>query len=91
MRFCFLKKEEEDERFDFCLRQEEANSGHVVRQVKPGGLAYRRGLREGDRVLEVNGIYVEDMEHLRVRLGVPAWVFASPSAKAFFSWVFGKG
>ncbi|XP_048369506.1 Na(+)/H(+) exchange regulatory cofactor NHE-RF4 [Sphaerodactylus townsendi] len=65
VRFCFLKKEE-GESFGFWLRQEAGNSGHLIRQVKPGGLAHRKGLREGDRILEVNREYVDDMEHLRV-------------------------
>ncbi|XP_054853564.1 Na(+)/H(+) exchange regulatory cofactor NHE-RF4 isoform X2 [Eublepharis macularius] len=65
LRFCFLKKEDE-ESFGFWLRQEVGNSGHLIRQVKPGSLAHRKGLREGDRILEVNGVYVDDMEHFRV-------------------------
>ncbi|XP_044295527.1 LOW QUALITY PROTEIN: Na(+)/H(+) exchange regulatory cofactor NHE-RF4 [Varanus komodoensis] len=65
LRFCFLKKEE-GESFGFWLRQEVGKSGHIVRQVTPGGLAHRRGLRDGDRILEVNGMYVEDMEHFQV-------------------------
>uniref|UniRef100_A0A8D2J0V0 PDZ domain containing 3 n=1 Tax=Varanus komodoensis TaxID=61221 RepID=A0A8D2J0V0_VARKO len=54
LRFCFLKKEE-GESFGFWLRQEVGKSGHIV-----------RGLRDGDRILEVNGMYVEDMEHFQV-------------------------
>ncbi|XP_053126135.1 Na(+)/H(+) exchange regulatory cofactor NHE-RF4 [Hemicordylus capensis] len=65
LRFCFLKKED-GESFGFWLRQEAGNSGHVIRKVKPGGLAHRRGLREGDRILEVNGACVEGMEHWKV-------------------------
>ncbi|XP_042331000.1 Na(+)/H(+) exchange regulatory cofactor NHE-RF4 [Sceloporus undulatus] len=65
LRFCFLKKED-GESFGFWLRQEVGESGHIVRRVTPGGLAHRRGLRNGDRILEVNGVYVEGMEHFRV-------------------------
>ncbi|XP_077161966.1 Na(+)/H(+) exchange regulatory cofactor NHE-RF4 isoform X2 [Paroedura picta] len=64
-RFCFLKKEE-GESFGFWLHRELGNSGHLVRQVKPGSLAHRRGLRESDRILEVNGVHVDDMEHFQV-------------------------
>ncbi|KAJ6653956.1 hypothetical protein lerEdw1_007588 [Lerista edwardsae] len=65
LRFCCLKKEE-GESFGFWLRQETGNGGHIVRKVTPGGLAHRRGLREGDRILEVNGASVEGVEHFRV-------------------------
>ncbi|XP_061448623.1 Na(+)/H(+) exchange regulatory cofactor NHE-RF4 isoform X2 [Rhineura floridana] len=65
VRFCFLKKED-GESFGFWLRQEVGDSGHIVRQVTPGGLAHRRGLCSGDRILEVNGVSVEGMEHFRV-------------------------
>ncbi|XP_066495809.1 Na(+)/H(+) exchange regulatory cofactor NHE-RF4 [Tiliqua scincoides] len=65
LRFCFLKKEE-GESFGFWLRQETGNEGHIVRKVTPGGLAHRRGLREGDRILEVNGASVEGVEHFKV-------------------------
>ncbi|XP_015272061.1 PREDICTED: Na(+)/H(+) exchange regulatory cofactor NHE-RF4 [Gekko japonicus] len=65
LRFCFLKKEEGED-FGFWLRQEVGNSGHLVRHVKSGSLAHRKGLRECDRILEVNGVYVDDMEHIRV-------------------------
>uniref|UniRef100_A0A6J0TJ81 Na(+)/H(+) exchange regulatory cofactor NHE-RF4 isoform X1 n=1 Tax=Pogona vitticeps TaxID=103695 RepID=A0A6J0TJ81_9SAUR len=64
-RFCFLKKED-GESFGFWLRQEVGKSGHIVWQVTPGGLAHRRGLRNGDRILEVNGVDVDTMEHHRV-------------------------
>lgn len=66
LRFCLLKKEE-GENFGFWLRQETGNEGHIVRRLTPGGLAHRRGLREGDRILEVNGMSVKDVEHFRVR------------------------
>ncbi|KAJ7304968.1 hypothetical protein JRQ81_010687 [Phrynocephalus forsythii] len=65
LRFCFLKKED-GESFGFWLRQEAGKSGHIVWQVIPGGLAHRRGLRNGDRILEVNGASVDTMEHFRV-------------------------
>nr|XP_028564481.1 Na(+)/H(+) exchange regulatory cofactor NHE-RF4 isoform X2 [Podarcis muralis] len=65
VRFCFLKKED-GESFGFWLRQEVGSNGHIVRQVTPGGLAHRRGLQDGDRILEVNGAYVEGLEHFRV-------------------------
>nr|XP_060642937.1 Na(+)/H(+) exchange regulatory cofactor NHE-RF4 [Anolis sagrei ordinatus] len=64
-RFCSLKKED-GENFGFVLRHEAGQSGHIIRRVTPGGLAHRRGLQNGDRILEVNGDYVEGMEHFKV-------------------------
>uniref|UniRef100_A0A8D0H0Y8 NHERF family PDZ scaffold protein 4 n=1 Tax=Sphenodon punctatus TaxID=8508 RepID=A0A8D0H0Y8_SPHPU len=63
--FCSLAKGD-GEGFGFCLRQESGRDGHIVRQVELEGPAQRRGLRDGDRILEVNGEYVDDMEHFRV-------------------------
>ncbi|KAF7241258.1 Na(+)/H(+) exchange regulatory cofactor NHE-RF4 [Varanus komodoensis] len=42
LRFCFLKKEE-GESFGFWLRQEVGKSGHIVRQVTPGGAGPPQG------------------------------------------------
>ncbi|XP_013914321.1 PREDICTED: Na(+)/H(+) exchange regulatory cofactor NHE-RF4-like [Thamnophis sirtalis] len=65
IRFCLLKKEVGDN-LGFSLCQEAGGMCPVVRKVTPGGLAYRKGLRDGDRILEVNGVNVEGMGYLRV-------------------------
>ncbi|XP_062450657.1 Na(+)/H(+) exchange regulatory cofactor NHE-RF4 [Rhea pennata] len=54
------------ETFGFRLREEPGCRGHVIRQVELGGLAQRRGLQDGDRLLQVNGHFVDHMEHGRV-------------------------
>uniref|UniRef100_A0A8C4TGI1 PDZ domain containing 3a n=1 Tax=Erpetoichthys calabaricus TaxID=27687 RepID=A0A8C4TGI1_ERPCA len=54
------------ETFGFCLRLEEATEGHVIRQVEPWSLAERSGLQDGDRVLEINGVFVDHLEHNKV-------------------------
>ncbi|XP_050778018.1 Na(+)/H(+) exchange regulatory cofactor NHE-RF4 isoform X3 [Gopherus flavomarginatus] len=54
------------ESFGFCLCEEVGYKGHIIRQVVCGGMAQRRGLQDGDRILEVNGEYVDNMEHFRV-------------------------
>lgn len=41
--------------------------GHVIRQVAPGGSAHLAGLKNGDQVLQINGEYVHEQEHIRVR------------------------
>lgn len=54
------------ETFGFCLHEELGCQGHIIRQVELGGLAQRRGLQDGDRLLQVNGHFVDNMDHCRV-------------------------
>ncbi|XP_010142279.1 PREDICTED: Na(+)/H(+) exchange regulatory cofactor NHE-RF4-like, partial [Buceros rhinoceros silvestris] len=54
------------ETFGFCLHEELDCQGHIIRQVELGGLAQRRGLQDGDRLLQVNGQFVDNMDHDRV-------------------------
>ncbi|XP_010147742.1 PREDICTED: Na(+)/H(+) exchange regulatory cofactor NHE-RF4 [Eurypyga helias] len=64
-RFYLLSKGS-TESFGFCLHEELGCRGHIIRQVELGGLAQRRGLQDGDRLLQVNGHFVDDMDHHRV-------------------------
>ncbi|NXS68776.1 NHRF4 protein, partial [Pandion haliaetus] len=64
-RFYLLSKGS-TETFGFCLHEELGCKGHVIRQVELGGLAQRRGLQDGDRLLQVNGHFVDHMDHRRV-------------------------
>ncbi|NXP03765.1 NHRF4 protein, partial [Thinocorus orbignyianus] len=54
------------ETFGFCLHEELGCRGHIIRQVELGGLAQRRGLQDGDRLLQVNGQFVDHLDHCRV-------------------------
>lgn len=62
-----MLKRKEGETFGFNLRVEKGRPGHVIRKVELRGLAERSGLRDGDRVLEVNEHFVDDLEHMEVR------------------------
>ncbi|KAM6984304.1 NHERF family PDZ scaffold protein 4b isoform 2-T2 [Tautogolabrus adspersus] len=64
-RLCVLKREE-GETYSFHLRVEEGREGHIIRNVMLGGVAERSGLRDGDRLLEVNNCYVDDVPHPEV-------------------------
>lgn len=64
-RLCLLQREE-GESYGFRLRVERGRLGHIIRQVASGGAAERGGLRDGDRVLEVNDRYVDDLPHPEV-------------------------
>ncbi|XP_037543530.1 PDZ domain containing 3b [Nematolebias whitei] len=64
-RLCVLKRED-GEAFGFNLRVERDCNGHVIRNVVSGGIAERSGLRDGDRLLEVNNCYIDDVPHPEV-------------------------
>ncbi|XP_075046713.1 Na(+)/H(+) exchange regulatory cofactor NHE-RF4 isoform X2 [Mixophyes fleayi] len=52
--------------FGFHLRMELNQDGHIVSQVVPGGPAHLGGLKDGDQLLQINGEYVHQQEHIRV-------------------------
>ncbi|XP_026777870.1 NHERF family PDZ scaffold protein 4b isoform X1 [Pangasianodon hypophthalmus] len=62
-RVCVLKREE-GQNFGFHLRLEKGRPGHIIRQVELLGAAEKSGLRDGDRLLEVNEHFVDDIEHM---------------------------
>lgn len=64
-RLCVLKREE-GESYGFHLRVEKGRQGHIVRNVVSGGVAACSGLQDGDRVLEVNNCFVDDVPHPEV-------------------------
>ncbi|KTF72128.1 hypothetical protein cypCar_00034286, partial [Cyprinus carpio] len=64
-RVCVLKKEE-GETFGFRLRVERGQQGHIIRQLDSLGVAERSGLKDGDRLLEVNEMFVDNVEHMEV-------------------------
>ncbi|CAI5644474.1 unnamed protein product [Oreochromis niloticus] len=64
-RSCILKRED-GEFYGFHLRVERGRQGHIIRNVVSGGVAERSGLRDGDRLLEVNNCYIDDVPHPEV-------------------------
>ncbi|NXG46331.1 NHRF3 protein, partial [Psilopogon haemacephalus] len=52
--------------YGFCLRVEEDTAGHLIRNVQKKSPAEKAGLKDGDRVLRVNGIFVHKEEHAQV-------------------------
>uniref|UniRef100_A0A8C5TVF7 PDZ domain-containing protein n=1 Tax=Malurus cyaneus samueli TaxID=2593467 RepID=A0A8C5TVF7_9PASS len=53
--------------YGFHLHGEKGKSGQFIRKVEPGSPAEAAGLRAGDRVVEVNGLNVEQETHHQVR------------------------
>lgn len=66
LRSCLLKREV-GQGFGFYLRKESGCRGHVVQQVAPWSAAERSGLRDGDRILQVNEAFVDDQEYTKVK------------------------
>ncbi|XP_048417868.1 Na(+)/H(+) exchange regulatory cofactor NHE-RF3-like isoform X1 [Stegostoma tigrinum] len=64
-RVCVLDKKD-NEVFGFYLRGEKGKLGHIIRHVKPGSYAQYAGLFDADRVIAVNGEYVDSTEHSKV-------------------------
>uniref|UniRef100_A0A8C5N148 NHERF family PDZ scaffold protein 4 n=1 Tax=Leptobrachium leishanense TaxID=445787 RepID=A0A8C5N148_9ANUR len=52
--------------FGFHLQLKHDSKGHIIHKVTPGGPAFIAGLRNGDQLLQINGEYIHEQEHLRV-------------------------
>uniref|UniRef100_UPI003AAD4A68 NHERF family PDZ scaffold protein 4b n=1 Tax=Centroberyx gerrardi TaxID=166262 RepID=UPI003AAD4A68 len=64
-RLCALRRDE-GQSYGFHLRVEMGCQGHIIRNVTSPGVAERSGLRDGDRLLEVNNCFVDDVSHPEV-------------------------
>ncbi|KAG6925493.1 PDZ domain containing 1, partial [Chelydra serpentina] len=64
-RECKVTKQE-GESYGFYLRIEKNKLGHLIRNVEEGSPADRAGLKDGDRILRVNGLFVDKEEHAQV-------------------------
>ncbi|XP_021178501.2 Na(+)/H(+) exchange regulatory cofactor NHE-RF3 isoform X1 [Fundulus heteroclitus] len=52
--------------FGFYLRVEKNEEGHLIRCLEMGGPAELAGMRDGDRILRVNGTFVDGLPHSEV-------------------------
>ncbi|XP_068036675.1 Na(+)/H(+) exchange regulatory cofactor NHE-RF3 isoform X2 [Anomalospiza imberbis] len=64
-RECTVTKKPQ-KKYGFFLRIEQDTTGHIIRNVERSSPAERAGLQDGDRVLRVNGVFVDKEEHARV-------------------------
>ncbi|XP_031361765.1 Na(+)/H(+) exchange regulatory cofactor NHE-RF3 [Lonchura striata] len=64
-RECTVSKKPQ-KKYGFFLRIEQDTAGHIVRNVERNSPAERAGLQDGDRVLRVNGVFVDKEEHAQV-------------------------
>ena len=54
--------------YGFHLHGEKGKYGQVIRKIEPGSPAETSGLKQGDRVVEVNGKNVEHCNHQEVSI-----------------------
>lgn len=66
-RECTVTKQPQ-QKYGFFLRIEQDTAGHVIRNVGNDSPAQRAGLRDGDRVLRVNGVFVDKEDHAQVQI-----------------------
>ncbi|XP_026000682.1 Na(+)/H(+) exchange regulatory cofactor NHE-RF3 isoform X2 [Astatotilapia calliptera] len=52
--------------FGFYLRVENGEEGHLIRCLEMGGPAELAGIKDGDRILRVNGTFVDECSHSEV-------------------------
>ncbi|NXP49332.1 NHRF3 protein, partial [Heliornis fulica] len=52
--------------YGFYLRIEKDTAGHIIRNVEKDSPAEKAGLKDGDRVIRVNGVFVDKEEHAQV-------------------------
>ncbi|XP_058275317.1 Na(+)/H(+) exchange regulatory cofactor NHE-RF3 isoform X3 [Hirundo rustica] len=64
-RECTVTKKPQ-EKYGFFLRIEQDTAGHIIRNVEHNSPAERAGLEDGDRVLRVNGVFVDKEDHAQV-------------------------
>ena len=65
-RCCHLKKQSDFNGYGFNLHAEKGKSGQFIGKVDPGSPAERAGLKEGDRIIEVNGTNIGNENHQQV-------------------------
>nr|XP_055072046.1 Na(+)/H(+) exchange regulatory cofactor NHE-RF3 [Misgurnus anguillicaudatus] len=56
----------EGQSYGFYLRVEQGEEGHLIRSLEMGGAAELAGLKDGDRIIRVNGTFVDNIEHSQV-------------------------
>ncbi|XP_056611134.1 Na(+)/H(+) exchange regulatory cofactor NHE-RF3 [Triplophysa dalaica] len=56
----------EGQSYGFYLRVEQGEEGHLIRSLEMGGPAELAGMKDGDRIIRVNGTFVDNMEHNQV-------------------------
>ena len=69
-RFCHLNKWPDFDGYGFNLHAEKSKTGQFVGKVDEQSPAQAAGLREGDRIIEVNGVNIANENHRQVRFSL---------------------
>ncbi|XP_039248159.1 Na(+)/H(+) exchange regulatory cofactor NHE-RF3-like [Styela clava] len=64
-RKCHVQKIESEE-FQFYLIEDKSRGGQVITSVTKDGPAYRGGLKNGDRIISINGKNVQSKSHNKI-------------------------
>lgn len=65
-RLCHVKKREDFTGYGFNLHAEKGKAGQYIGKIDPGSPAERAQLKEGDRIVEVNGTNIGNENHQQV-------------------------
>jgi len=65
-RECHVKKWADFDGYGFNLHAEKNKPGQFIGKIDPGSPAEKAGLKEGDRIVEVNGVNVNQENHKQV-------------------------
>lgn len=65
-RLCHVKKRADFSGYGFNLHAEKGKAGQFIGKVDPGSPAEDAGLKEGDRIVEVNGTNIGNENHQQV-------------------------
>nr|XP_055054022.1 NHERF family PDZ scaffold protein 4b [Misgurnus anguillicaudatus] len=90
LRVCVLKRVN-GETFGFQLKVEKGKQGHIIRQLESQGVGKRSGLKDGDRLLEVNEMFVDNLGHKEVILHDLQWSHIASFATHLFCYHVSKG
>ncbi|XP_060537356.1 Na(+)/H(+) exchange regulatory cofactor NHE-RF1 [Cylas formicarius] len=66
VRLCYIKKVDNFDGYGFNLHAEKGKPGQYIGKVDEGSPAEAAGLRQGDRILEVNGESIANKTHKQV-------------------------
>lgn len=66
IRLCHVIKWSDYDGFGFNLHTEKSKPGQYLGKIDPGSPAQLAGLKEGDRIVEVNGINISNENHKQV-------------------------
>ena len=66
MRLCRIRTTPGGQGFGFNMQAEKGRPGQFISSVDPGSCAEKAGVKAGDRIVEVNGLNIEQDSHKQV-------------------------